>query len=248
MIQRMVASAVFAGFAAGLIAAALQFVFVEPLLLRAELYETGRLVHVSGAPELHGPRANEATETGVVGPATGAAAGQDQDVAEPFDAKRTALTVLFMALTYVGYALLLVAFYGFAESRGARITPRAGLLWGLAGFVALMLAPAAGLAPELPGMTAADLAPRQIWWVATAIATAAGLWLIAFGKTPVVWAAAAALILAPHLIGAPHPAQVFGAVPPELAAAFVGRTLAVGMAGWVLLGLLLARFRQGAHD
>ena len=54
---------------------------------------------------------------------------------------------------------------------GCRSRARNGLLWGLAGFLAVNLAPAAGLSPELPGMPAGDLLARQVWWVGTIIAT-----------------------------------------------------------------------------
>jgi len=53
-----------------------------------------------------------------------------------------------------------------------------------AGFVAFSLAPAAGLPLGLPGMAAAALEARQIWWVCTVAATAAGLALLAF---PPAW-------------------------------------------------------------
>jgi len=41
----------------------------------------------------------------------------------------------------------------------------------------------------------------------------------------------------PHLIGAPHPHEGAGAVPPELAAAFAARSLVVNAVMWALLGL-----------
>ena len=49
MFSRILTSAVFAGAAAGLIAALLQLFFVQPVLLHAELYESGAaLLHKSG--------------------------------------------------------------------------------------------------------------------------------------------------------------------------------------------------------
>ncbi len=231
MIRNLVASALFAGFAAGLFAAALQFVFVQPVLLQGELYELGRLVHVgvASAGHDHSSHDHAAAQT---------AAGTAPEAAPPADLARSALTVLFTALIYCGYALVLVAGFALAEVRGERVSARAGLIWGLAGFIAVHFAPAAGLPPELPGMAAADLTARQIWWGATVVSTAAGLWLIGFGRSVPVWALAAVLIAVPHLIGAPQPEVMTGPVPPELAALFAGRTLAVGMAVWAVLGLL----------
>ena len=50
MLTRIVTSALFAGAAAGLVAALLQFIFVQPVLLHAELYESGALQHFGAAP------------------------------------------------------------------------------------------------------------------------------------------------------------------------------------------------------
>src|SRR5690606_8404374 len=45
MLARLLTSALIAGAAAGLIAALMQLVFVQPVLLHAELYEGGELTH-----------------------------------------------------------------------------------------------------------------------------------------------------------------------------------------------------------
>jgi len=226
MFQRILTSALFAGFCAGLLAASLQLVFVQPVLLHAELYEGGDLVHfgaeaVSAHPELPG-----------------------------IDPVRDGLSILFSALIYVGYAMLLVAAMAMAAERGARIDARTGLIWGIAGFVAFHFAPAVSLPPEVPGVAYVDLVARQVWWWSTVAATLAGLALIAFGRGWAAWAVAAALILAPHLIGAPHPDSFAGPVPPELAALFASRALGVGFAAWAVLGLLAGHFwrREGKTD
>ena len=238
MIQRMVASAVFAGFAAGLFAAALHFVLIEPILLEAEDYESGLLVHVGVASGGHDHAAHDHAalpQAAVVQPAEPASAATT-----PVDWGRHGLTVVFHALIYCGYGLLLVAGFALADMAGQRVSPRVGLIWGLAGFVAVQFAPAAGLPPELPGMAGGDLVARQFWWVGTVVATGAGLALIGFGRSMALWGLAVLLIAGPHVIGAPHPAEMTGPVPPELAALFAGRTLGVGMAVWVVLGLLAA--------
>lgn len=210
--SRIVISAVFAGAAAGLLAALLQLVFVQPVLLHAELYESGALVHF-GAD----------------------AVSAHQDVGG-FDLGRDALSILFTLLIYSGYALILVALMAVAETRGATITARTGLLWGLAGFLAVHFAPGFSLAPEVPGVAAADVYARQAWWGVTVAATAVALWLIVFGRGWAVWGIAVALLLAPHLVGAPEPDVFTGPVPTEIGAAFVARAFGVGMAAWVMLG------------
>jgi cobalt transporter subunit CbtA len=101
--------------------------------------------------------------------------------------------------------------------------------------------PSLGLSPELPGAAAGELTARQLWWLATVAGTLAGLGLIAWGgKAAKV--AGAALIAAPHLWGAPHPHDFEGVVPPELAALFAARVLAVGALGWAALGALAGHF------
>ena len=218
MLYRIVTSALFAGFAAGLIAALLQLAFVQPHLLHAELFESGALVHSATSGSVaHGP-------------------------AYAFDAMRDGLSVLFSALIYVGYGLILVAGMALPDERGHVITPRVGIIWGLAGFIAVHFAPSIGLPPELPGSSAADVGARQIWWFGTVGATALALSLIAFGRNCFAWATALVLLAAPHIIGAPHPEKFYGNVPPELAGLFAGSALGVGMAAWFILGLLAAHF------
>jgi cobalt transporter subunit CbtA len=225
MYSRFIISALFAGASAGLIAGLLQLMFVQPILLHAELYETGELVHfgaaaVSAHPELPG-----------------------------FDVMRDGLSLVFTMLTYTGYALIMIALMGIAEDRGARIDGRSGILWGVSGFVAFHLAPGFTLAPEVPGVAAADVSARQIWWFATVTTAGVALWLIAFGRTWIVWAIAAALLLAPHLIGAPEPDAFTGPVPTEIGALFAARAFGTGLAAWVLLGCFAGYFwqREGVH-
>lgn len=243
MTQRFMAGGLIAGAAAGLIAALLQLALVQPILLEAELYESGARVHVAEAGgHDHDHAAPAAADHG----------GQDHGPADEghgppafaLDPGRDGLSVLFSIVVYVGWGLILSAVMAFAQVQGRRVTTRQGLVWGLCGFLAVQLAPAAGLAPELPGMAAGDLGPRQIWWTATVAATGLGLWLIAFGRGAGAWAGAVALIALPHLVGAPHPQDYTGPVPPELAAAFAGRALAVGLVVWAMLGLACARMRE----
>ena len=222
MFRRIVTSALFAGFAAGLIAAALQIVFVQPILLHAELYESGELAHF-GADTTN---------------------AHAQVVTGGFNPLRDGLSALFYALTYVGYSLILVALMALASERGQTINARRGLIWGIAGFVATLLAPGFGLPPELPGNAAAEVAARQVWWFGTVGVTGLGLWLIAFGRSWAVWGIAVALLLLPHLIGAPEPETLSGPVPPEIAGHFAARVLGTGLAIWCVLGLSAAYFWQ----
>ena len=218
MIYRILTSALFAGFAAGLIAAVLQLLFVQPILLHAELFESGTLVY-------------------------DATAGTPSFVERPaFNLQRDGLSILFSALVYTGYALMLVAAMAFASEQGHTTTPRQGIMWGIAGFITVHFAPAIGLSPELPGFSAADVSPRQVWWFSTVAVTGIGLWLLAFGTSWRAWGGAIVLLAAPHFIGAPEPQMFRGNTPPELAGLFATRALGVGLAVWACLGTLAAHF------
>mgnify|MGYP001827539440 CR=1 FL=1 len=212
MFTRILTTALIAGAGAGLCAAILQLIFLQPVLLHAELYESGTLVHFGG------PAADASPP--------------------PFslDLMRDGLSILFSMLIYSGYALILVAMMSLAEEQGALIDARRGLLWGIAGFCAVQLAPAFSLAPEVPGAASADVTARQIWWFATVIAAAFALWLIAFGRSWLLCAGAVVLLLAPHLVGSPTPDSFAGPVPTELGARFASRALGLGLVAWVLTG------------
>lgn len=220
MLKHLLTGALIAGAAAGLIAAALQFAFVIPLVLEGELYETGARVHF-GASSPQSP-------AGAPGLGT--------------DWGRHLMTVAFDVVSYTAYGLILTGLMAVAALRGHTVDARTGAVWGMAGFVAVQLAPAIGLPPELPGTIAAEVLPRQIWWSGTILATAAGLWLLAFGKGWGALGAGIVLLLAPHIIGAPHLDTYFGVAAPELAAEFAARSLGFAAAGWVILGALAGHF------
>ena len=219
MFTRILTSALFAGAVAGFIASLLQLGFVQPVLLHAELYESGELVHfganaaVSAHPDLPG-----------------------------FDLMRDGLSIGFTMLIYCGYALILVAAMALATKRGEVVTARNGMIWGVAGFVVVHFAPGFTLAPEVPSVAAADVYARQAWWFATVAGAAIALWLVAFGRSWLAWGIAALLLLAPHIIGAPEPDQFTGPVPTEIGALFASRAFGVGLVAWVLVGLFAGYF------
>ena len=169
MFKRILGAGLFAGALAGLLAIALQFVFVQPTLLEAELYESGQAIHF-GAPD-------------ATAPAPDAGDGQDHEQGAAGDLPRYGLSIAFSLLIHVGYGLLLIAAMAYADARGVKITARNGLIWGVAAFVAVQLAPAISMPPETPGVAAASVEARQIWWFATVIAAAAAMLLPLQGRT-----------------------------------------------------------------
>lgn len=228
ILRRILTAGLFAGFIAGTAVTVVQMLQLTPLILAAEVFEEAAPApaHVhdgATAGEQHPDGAPEAWT-----PADGL--------------ERSAFTWLANILTGVGFGLILAAAMAVA---GRPADARRGLLWGLAGYGAFAVAPALGLPPELPGMMAADLAARQVWWIMTVGATVAGLSLIVFApsgpykRLPQI--AGLALILLPHLLGAPHLATEAGAVPAELAARFVVASLAAAALFWAVLGVVVGQ-------
>ena len=231
MIGRLVLAALIAGMAAGFIYGGVQHVRTTPLILAAEFYETAE-------PAAHD---HAAATVDPAAPAEAAAPSlaheHEEEEWAPGDGwQRTFSTTLASVITGAGLAILLA---GVSLLTGFPITPKNGLIWGLCGFLAVTVAPGAGLAPELPGMPAGDLVSRQIWWVATIIATGAGIFLIATRRELVWLAAAVVLIALPHIIGAPQPLTHETAVPAGLAASFAANTIAASAVLWSLIGLFL---------
>jgi cobalt transporter subunit CbtA len=216
MIGRLVLAALLAGLCAGLLLSLIQHVRTTPLILAAETFEkSGHDGHD------HAQDHNE-----------GEADWQPAD-----GWQRTLSTTATTGLAGAGFALVLAAA---SILSGIPISRANSLIWGLCGFIAFSLAPSAGLPPELPGMPVADLLPRQIWWTATVAATAGGLYLLATRATVASWAIAAALMAAPHIIGAPQPSNDDSAVPAAIASAFASNTLAANAIFWCLIAVFLS--------
>lgn len=154
---------------------------------------------------------------------------------EPKDGtERNAYTVLFATLAGIGFGLLLNAGMLLRGRSGIR----QGLLWGLAGFAVFSLAPAAGLPPELPGTSSVDLAGRQAWWLGTVLATGLGLACIAFSRRPWLRVSGIAVLVLPHLIGAPGRGASGESPVAHLDPAFIAASLLTMLAFWVILGAL----------
>ena len=219
-------SAVISGGIVGLAVTAVQHLGTVPLILKAEVYE----------------RASEAS------PAQSAEHaqhqhGQDQHAQHqhseeawtPQDGlERTAFTAAANILTAIGFGLVLC---GIFAVRGPGDWYE-GLLWGLAGFVVFTVAPGLGLPPTLPGIPTAELEARQLWWIATAASTAAGLALLFFRRSPLAAIIALCLLALPHVIGSPQPDDAHTHVPQALSRQFVAAVTFTSLFFWSLLGSL----------
>lgn len=234
--SRLVATAVAAGLLAGLALTAVQRVQVTPLIAQAETYEEAQGAAAAPLAAQAHEHAHEEQQ---------AQHQQQQEQHQHTGWKpengieRTLFTVLANATMGVGYGLLLCAAM---LMRGARPSWRQGLLWSAAGYVVFFVAPSLGLPPELPGTAAAPVAERQLWWSLTAVASAGGLALLAFGRNWVFALAGLMLLAAPQLAGAPQPLVHASVAPPALAHAFVVASALANAAFWLVLGSCAAYF------
>ncbi|PDQ19981.1 cobalt transporter [Mesorhizobium sanjuanii] len=242
LFRNVVFIAAIAGLVAGVVLACMQAYATVPLILKAEVYEQAGGGHQH--EHVAAPAAN-ATDTNAMSsaapaPAEAAAPAEDEGWAPADGFERFAFNVVANVVTGIGFALILVAVSEFAGGIG---NWRQGVFWGLAGFAVFTLAPGLGLPPELPAMPAADLAQRQIWWTATAVATAAGLGLLAFRKSLPLAILAVALIVAPHIVGAPQPDSFESPIPEGLHHQFVVAVTLTNLVFWLVLGAVVGVVR-----
>jgi cobalt transporter subunit CbtA len=231
MLNRILFTCLVAGILAGLAASAMQHFTTTPLILEAEVYEQ------SAESQMHdGSNKDETTQGWMFrsGNHAHTSDGAEKDEWVPSDGlERTFYSFISTIVTAFGFALMLLS--TMILSRAA-INAHTGLAWAVAAFVAIGLAPALGLNPELPGSAAADLGARQIWWFGTAVATAAGIWLCLRVSSLLAIISGIALIVLPHIIGAPHPSELTSKVPSELAGHFASASLAVQAVIWASIG------------
>lgn len=237
LFRNVVFVAALAGLVAGLFMAAMQAYATVPLIIQAESFE--------GAGAGHHHHGEEAAD----GHSHGEEVAEGEEGWAPADGfERFFYTSMANIVTAIGFGLVLVVVSEFA---GGIAGWRQGLFWGLAGFATFALAPGLGLPPELPAMPAAELGARQTWWLATVVATGAGLALIVLRRTPALAALGLLLVAAPHIVGAPQPTSFETPVPAALHHDFVVAVTVTNLLFWAVLGsvagVLRARFADEAE-
>jgi cobalt transporter subunit CbtA len=227
--RNIVLLAAIVGVIAGIGMTVAQQVTTVPLILKAEVFEQ--------AEEAKAPPAHTHE------PEAAAAHGHEHGGGwAPQDGfERTAFTLAANVLTGVGFALLLIAV---SELAGGILNWRQGVFWGLAAFAVFTLAPGLGLPPELPAMPAAELGARQAWWVATALSTAGGIALLVYGRSVLAVIAGVALLVAPHIAGAPQALSHDSPIPETLHHSFVVAVVMTTLVFFMLLGGLTGYFRR----
>ncbi len=213
LFRRIVLSALLAGVLTGVLMTLLQLVAVVPLILEAERFEQAAASAQSPGPShAHADTAPQGLE-------------------------RTLYTGLMTLLMAIGYGLLLGACFAAMRCVGWR----KGILLGIAGFIVFQLAPSLGLPPIPPGVPSAQVGPRQLWWVATVFATAAGLaagYAAYRGKGLYWWVVAAVLLALPHAVGAPSTGNEPSLVPLAIVREFAIASLASAGFFWLVLGAM----------
>ncbi len=246
MFRRIFVTALIAGAVAGVFVWGAQMVKVTPLIQQAEVYEEALSQSVVAAGHSDSAVAAGHSDSAVAAGHEGqesAAAGTPEPPANGL--RRNGLTLLADVLSAIGFALILT---GAIALSGRDVDWRRGLFWGLAGFAVFYGAPSLGLAPELPGMQAAGLVERQIWWIGTVAATAIGLGAIFFVRRPALRIGGAALIVLPHIIGAPTVEALATPLPAELAAEFAVASLLTTGLFWLVLGGLAGHLYRRLDD
>ena len=219
--KRIAAAALLAGVLAGLLLTAVQRIQVIPILLQAEVYEDNAAhVHANADGAHH----------------------HDAEAWKPENGwERTFYTAVANVSLAIGFALLLSAAMAL---RGGATSWRSGLLWGLAGYTIFFVAPALGLPPEVPGTEAAPLAERQLWWLLAVGGTSVGLALLIFARSTLMKILGVALLVVPHLIGAPQSNIHASTAPQELVHAFIYASTLANAVLWLALGGLTGFFYQ----
>jgi len=261
--RNIVFAAIAAGILAGIILGTLQHFQITPIILGAEMYEVTDEVkpqvtaeaHDHTNPDHHTPE-KMAEHLAAINETTNAHSAQateshdggdhhhDPEAWSPEDgAERIFYTYLSSSLMAIGFALVIISGMSLSDKKSIK----AGVLWGLAGYISFFVAPTLGLPPELPGMEAAALEGRQSWWLLTVLLTTIGLGLLAFGSGALRWSGLLVIAI-PHILGAPQP-EMHGFAHPDATAvtaleALVGQfeiaTAIVNGIFWVCLGLLCA--------
>lgn len=119
--------------------------------------------------------------------------------------ERILSTLVANILIAMAFSILLISFMSLHNLKSSKppISWKTGVVWGIGLMLSVFAAPSLmGIHPEIPGTIAQSLEHRQIWWISSATATAAGLLMLYYGKNPVKLGGLVLIVL-PQLVGAP---------------------------------------------
>jgi cobalt transporter subunit CbtA len=181
--RRIIYTALLVGLLSGLIMSVIQITTVNPIIFAAESYESERAIAVEHEHGGHNHSSTWAPEEG---------------------AERTSYTIFANVSAGIGFAAILLALMSQLQLSGiTQLSVPKGILWGVAGFVAVFVAPAIGLPPEIPGIEAAAIEQRQLWWTLAVIAVAVGLLILSFAPLKYKVLGLISLVI-PYIVTIPH--------------------------------------------
>lgn len=240
--QRLIWAALAAALLVGSVQSGVQQLQAVPIILAAEVFESQK---VEALAPVTAP-AMAAVHTHADGAAHdhGATAAAEEWV--PSDgAERLFWTWVANVLHAFSMALLVLVTMGASLWRGTTLRSLPLASWvAAAGWLTFHFWPSLGLHAEIPGMDAARLGSRQGWWLLAAGSAALACVSLALVRSHLRWAAAAAWLALPYVVGAPHimadPLAGFSGeaqvVLRQLGSQFVWATTWVSLSFWVSLG------------
>lgn len=251
--QRLIWAALAAALLVGSVQSGVQQLQAVPIILAAEVFESQKVeaptpvtapamavvhTHADGVAHDHG--------------ATTAAEWVPADGAE-----RLFWTWVANVLHAFSMALLVLVTMGVSLWRGTALRSLPLASWvAAAGWLTFHFWPSLGLPAEIPGMDAARLGSRQGWWVLAAGSAALASGSLALVRSHLRWAAAAAWLALPYVVGAPHivadPLAGFSGevqvVLRQLGSQFIWATTWVSLSFWVSLGVVTSLvFQRWLH-
>lgn len=237
--QRLVWAALAVALLVGSVQSGVQQLQAVPIILAAEVFESQKVE----APEPAAAPALAAAHTH----ADEAAHSHADEAWAPADGLERALwTWVANVLHAFSMALLVFVMMGLSLVRGSGLRSLSLAAWAAtAGWLTFHFWPSLGLPAEIPGMDAARLGSRQGWWALAAGSAALACVSLAMLRSPWRWAAAAAWLALPYVVGAPHitadPLAGFSgealSTLRQLGTQFIWATTWVSLSFWVSMGL-----------
>lgn len=237
--QRLIFSALAVALLVGSLQTGMQQWQAAPIILAAEVYEDQKVEALAAVEQVTAhSHAGTATVPHV----------HDVKAWTPADGvERTFWTLVANMLHAFSMALLAFVVMGVSLYKGSSLRSMTLALWvAAAGWLTFHFWPSLGLHAEIPGMDAARLGSRQGWWVLAAVSAAFACGSLALLRTHMRWAAAAAWLAFPYIVGAPHivtdPLAGFSGEAQvalrQLGTQFIWATTWVSLTFWICMGVV----------
>jgi cobalt transporter subunit CbtA len=197
--KNIVYSSLIVGVISGAVYGLFQQLAVNPIIYAAEVFEISAQ---PGTPtestdnHSHGSgNSHEAVAHEIGGPENGL--------------QRIASTFISNILISMSFSMIMIAAMAIHNQKSTKrpVDWKSGILWGLSALLAVYVSPTLlGIHPEIPGTIGGLLKDHQIWWITCCASTLLGLAFLYYANN---WLKLGgfALLVAPHIIGAPGPSS-----------------------------------------